>query len=152
MNNRDKKAVYLDVCTLSRPFDDQNLMRVRLETNAYYLILQAIQAAKYAMMVSPVHLEEVNAISDAQERQEILTVLEKLGTKAECDLEATRARAEDLHSKKFGIADAAHVALAEAIADFFITCDDRLLKKCKKEKVKVTALNPVEFVSAEDLK
>ena len=127
-------------------------MRVRLETNAYYLLLQAIQAAKYAMMVSPVHLEEVNAISDAQERQEILTVLEKLGTKAECDLEATRARAEELLSKKFGIADAAHVAFAEAIADFFITCDDRLLKKCKKEKVKVTALNPVEFVSAEDLK
>ena len=127
-------------------------MRVRLETNAYYLLLQAIQAAKYAMMVSPVHLEEVNAISDAQERQEILTVLEKLGTKAECDLEATRARAEELLSKKFGIADAAHVAFAEAIAEFFITCDDRLLKKCKKEKVKVTALNPVEFVSAEDLK
>ncbi len=53
-------------------------MRARLETNAYHLLLQAIQAAKYAMMVSPVHLEEVNAISDAQERQEILTVLEKL--------------------------------------------------------------------------
>ena len=152
MNNRDKKAVYLDVCTLCRPFDDQNLMRIRLETNAYYLILQAIQDGKYEMGVSPVHLEEVNAISDAQERQEVLTVLEKLGAKAECDVGETRARAEDLRAKKFGIADAAHVAFAEATADFFITCDDRLLKKCKKEKIKVTALNPVGFVSAEDLK
>ena len=63
-----------------------------------------------------------------------------------------RARAEYLHSRRFGIADAAHFALAEATADVFITCDDRLLKKCRKEKVTVTVVNPVEFAIAEDLK
>jgi predicted nucleic acid-binding protein len=127
-------------------------MRIRLETNAYYLILQALQDARYAMVVSPVHFEEANAISDAEERREIVVVLERLGTAAECDMAATRARAEDLHSRKFGIADAAHVAFAEAAADFFISCDDRLVRKCRREKVTVTAMNPVEFTIAEDLK
>jgi hypothetical protein len=38
---------YLDVCTLCRPFDDQNMMRIRLETDSYHLILQAIQDGEY---------------------------------------------------------------------------------------------------------
>jgi len=89
---------------------------------------------------------------DAEERREIVVVLERLGTAAECGVAATRARAEDLHSRKFGIVDAAHVAFAEAGADFFISCDDRLVRKCRREKVTVTAMNPVEFTIAEDLK
>jgi predicted nucleic acid-binding protein len=152
MARQNRKILYLDVCTLCRPFDDQNMMRIRLETNAYYLALQAVQDGKYTMVVSPVHFEEVNAISDAKERREVLAVLEKLGITSECDLTAVRARAVDLHSRKFGIADAAHVALAEATADFFITCDDRLLRKCKRERVAIIAMNPVEFTITEDLK
>jgi predicted nucleic acid-binding protein len=152
MERQNRKRLYLDICTLCRPFDDQSQMRIRLETNAYYLILQALQDARYAMVVSPVHFEEANAISDAEERREIVVVLERLGTAAECDMAATRARAEDLHSRKFGIADAAHVAFAEAAADFFISCDDRLVRKCRREKVTVTAMNPVEFTITEDLK
>ncbi len=152
MDRQNQKTLYLDICTLCRPFDDQSLMRIRLETDAYYLILQALQDAKYAMVVSPVHIEEANAISDVEERREILAVLEKLGTAAECDMAATRARAEYLHSRKFGVADAAHVAFAEASADVFITCDDGLARKCRREKVGVTTLNPVDFTIAEDLK
>ncbi len=152
MARQNQKALYLDVCTLCRPFDDQSMMRIRLETNAYYLVLQAVQDARYTMVVSRAHLEEVNAISDAEERREVMAVLEKLGTTAECDLTAAKARAVDLRSRKFGIADAAHVALAEATADFFITCDDRLMRKCKKERVAITVMNPVEFAITENLK
>ncbi len=152
MGTKDKKALYLDVCTLCRPFDDQSQMRIRLETNAYYLILQAIRNTHYDMLVSAVHFEEVSAMSDAQEKQEILTILATLGIQAQCDLITTRARAEALYSQRFGVADAAHVAFAEATANVFITCDDRLIKKCKREQVLVSVMNPVEFAIAEDLK
>jgi len=54
-----KKRLYLDVCTLCRPYDDQNLMRIRLETDAFFLILQAIQNNIYEMITSPVHEAEV---------------------------------------------------------------------------------------------
>ena len=152
MDRENLKTLYLDICTLCRPFDDQSLMRIRLETDAYYLIVQALQDKKYSMVVSPVHFEEASAIRDVEERREILAVLENLGTAAQCDLAATRARAEYLHSRKFGIADAAHVAFAEATADVFITCDDRLARKCRREKVGAATVNPVEFTIAEDLK
>ena len=33
------KSIYMDVCALSRPFDDQRYPRIRLETEAVNLIL-----------------------------------------------------------------------------------------------------------------
>ena len=123
MDRQNLKRLYLDICTLCRPFDDQSQMRIRLETNAYYLILQALQDARYTMVVSPVHF-----------------------------VAAARARSEGLRARKFGLADAAHVAFAEATTDVFISCDDRLVKKCRREKVAVTTMNPVEFTIVEDLK
>ena len=33
------KSIYIDVCALSRPFDDQSFLRIRLETEALNLIL-----------------------------------------------------------------------------------------------------------------
>jgi predicted nucleic acid-binding protein len=152
MDRQNVKTLYLDICTLCRPFDDQSVMRIRLETDAYYLIVQALQDKKFSMVVSPVHFEEANAIREAEERREIIAVVRSLGTMAECDMAAARARAEYLHSRRFGIADAAHVAFAEATADVFITCDDRLARKCRREKVGVATVNPVEFTIAEDLK
>jgi predicted nucleic acid-binding protein len=151
MNTSSQKTLYLDVCTLCRPFDDQDAMRIRIETDGYFLLLQAIKDAKYQMVVSPVHLEEVRAISDLSEKFEILTVISKLGKKAQCDVAATKQRAEYLHSKNFGIADAAHVAFAEATSDVFITCDYKLIKKCKKERVRVAVMNPAEFCISENL-
>ena len=38
-----KQRLYLDACILSCPFDDQSVMRIRLGTNAYYLILEVIK-------------------------------------------------------------------------------------------------------------
>ncbi|MCL4321813.1 MAG: hypothetical protein M0016_00195 [Deltaproteobacteria bacterium] len=32
MAESSKKLIYIDVCALCRPFDDQSLLRIRLET------------------------------------------------------------------------------------------------------------------------
>ena len=150
MTGRNK--LYLDVCTLCRPFDNQDLMRIRLETDAYYLILQAVQSGNYEMIVSPVHLQEIDAIRDFQERCEISAILEKFGTKPKPDLTPIRRRAEYLCTIKVGVADAAHVAFSESTADFFISCDDKLLKCCARIGVEILAMNPVEFCMRENLR
>ena len=147
-----ENKVYLDVCTLCRPFDDQRLMRIRLETDAYYLIIKAVQNGELRMIVSPVHIEEIRSIADHQERSELLALLEKFGTMAECDSSKTRGRAEYFCSRGFGITDAAHVAFAEECSDFFISCDDRLIRKCRRLNLGIAAVNPVEFCVRENLR
>ncbi|MEK8020003.1 MAG: hypothetical protein VSS75_024280 [Candidatus Parabeggiatoa sp.] len=37
------KRVYLDVCALSRPFDDQRQVRIQLESSAVTLILEHVK-------------------------------------------------------------------------------------------------------------
>ena len=98
------------------------------------------------------HIAEISAIEDLQEQYELLVLLQKLGKRPGGDLSKIRNRAESLYSKKFGVADAAHIAFAEATADFFISCDERLLKKCTRVNINVVALSPVQFTIREDLK
>ena len=50
-----------------------------------------------------------------------------------------------MHLVGFGVADAAHIAFAEKSGTPFISCDDRLIKKCLNYKVKIWCGNPVIF-------
>jgi predicted nucleic acid-binding protein len=146
------KTLYLDVCTYCRPFDNQDALRIRLETEAFYLILQYIQQNHYQSVVSSVHLKEIEAINNIEERLLLKAELAKLPHPVVDDVSVIRSRAEYLYQSGFGIADAAHVAYAEVLADIFITCDDKLLKKCQKEtSLKITAMNPLQFVLSEEL-
>ena len=66
------KKIYLDVCSLCRPFDDQGYARISLETDAVNLILSNVRNRKFALMKSPVHIAEINGIKDDFEREELL--------------------------------------------------------------------------------
>jgi predicted nucleic acid-binding protein len=145
------KRLYLDVSTLCRPFDDQSAMRIRLETDAFYLILQHIQNGTRELIISPVHRKEIEAIKDLTERLQVKSLLEHHGVPATCDFALAKQRAQQLAALKFGVADAAHIAFAEASSDVFITCDDKLIKRCKRHKVIIPAMNPIEFCVKENL-
>ncbi len=148
----DEKPIYLDVCTLSRPFDDQSYLRIRLETEAVNLILSKVKQGKYRLLVSAVHIKEVGAIEDIFERIELQTILDKLGEPLKVNMAKSWARAEELASLGFGVADAAHVTFAEQAGALFISCDDKLIKKCSNHKINVWCGNPVAFCEKEELR
>jgi len=147
-----ESSVYLDVCILCRPFDDQKMMRIRLETDSYHLIMQAIQSGVYRMVYSPVHDAEISAIHDMLEKVELLEIIHQYGEKCGDNFQTIRKRADELLAKGMGIADAAHVAFAESNADYFLSCDDRLIKQCHRQGVDVVVMTPVEFCIQEKLK
>jgi hypothetical protein len=47
------KRIYLDVCALCRPFDDQAQIRIRLETEAVQLILSYVKSGDLDLVISP---------------------------------------------------------------------------------------------------
>jgi len=146
------KPVYLDVCALCRPFDEQDYVRIRLETDAVNLILAKVKDGSRNLLISPVHTKEIEAVPDKFERLELLAILEKLGEKTPTDLHAVRRRAEQLFQLGFGVADAAHVAFAEQCGADFVSCDDKLLKKCSKFNIGVWCGDPVLYCMKENLK
>jgi len=72
--------VYLDVCALCRPFDDQRQARIRLETTSVELILAYVRKKKIELIVSPTHDAEIEATADREERSQLMLLMKQLGT------------------------------------------------------------------------
>ncbi len=144
--------IYIDVCAISRPFDDQSYLRIRLETEAVNLILSNVKTGYYKLLISPVHIREIASIPDVFEHIELQTTLNILGESIKVDLSKTKARAKKLIRLGFGVADAAHVAFAEQAEAQFISCDDRLIKKCVKHRINIWCGNPVAFCEKDKLR
>ena len=147
-----KKHIYLDVCVLCRPFDDQTYLRIRLETEAVNLILSKVKNEDYRLIVSPIHREEIKAISEIFEKIDLQERLKTLGKSIKVDLASARKRAEELCDLNFGVADAAHIAFAEQSGAEFISCDDSLIKRCSRHNIKIWCGNPVAFCEKERLR
>lgn len=133
-----QRRVYLDVCALCRPFDDQSYIRIRMESDAVRLVLQYVRERRLQLVSSPVHHQEITAIPELLERTELLAILAGMAVPAALsDMLVLRTRAEYLVRQGAGVADAAHLAFAEAAEADFVTCDDRLLRVCRKVAVNV---------------
>jgi hypothetical protein len=74
-----RTSVYLDVCALCRPFDDQLFLRIRLETDAVNLIMSKVLAGQIILVVSSVHFAEIRAIPDNMERLQLLSIVKNFG-------------------------------------------------------------------------
>jgi predicted nucleic acid-binding protein len=147
----EAKMVYLDVCLLSRPFDDQGQARIRLETEALSLILAHIRRSHLTLLISPVHQHEIEAIPEFEERYHLLLLLRQLGLQPNYDPVAVRQRTEILANGGMGIADAAHVAFAESAGADFVTVDDRLIQQCRRLNVQVWCGSPLSYCDKEGL-
>jgi hypothetical protein len=149
MEKNHMKRLYLDVCTYCRPFDYQNFVE-RLESDAFFLITQHIKEGRYQGIISQIHFKEVEAISPLNKPLK-KALLNRFETGTVYDTNKAHRRAEELYALRFGIADAAHIAHAEQMADVFITCDDGLLERCKEISLSLPAMNPIEFSLSEGL-
>lgn len=145
-------TIYIDVCALCRPYDVQDYLRIRMETDAVNLILVNVIRKRYQLIVSPIHFKEIADISETVERVQIQLLLTEIGMRLPVEMRAVRQRAEELFNMNFGIADAAHVAFAEYSGASFISCDDKLIKLCLSRSVAIWCGNPVAFCEMEGLK
>ncbi len=145
------KRVYLDVCALSRPFDDQTQMRIRLETDAVQLILSHVRSGVLTLIVSPAHDVEIAAIDDIAEREHLASTIAQIGYRVPFDLRQVRKQAEELVQRGLGPADAAHLAFAEAARADFVTCDDRLIHRYSRIR-RTWCGSPIMFCDKENLR
>jgi len=140
--------IYLDVCCLNRPFDDQTQDRVHLETEAILLILERCQTGKWQLVGSEVVDFEVSQIPDYDRRRKVSSLTPLIKDLVIVDAEiAERA----LVFEKAGIKsiDALHLACAEkAEADIFLTTDNRFLQNISKSNSlnKVRVDNPINWL------
>lgn len=146
------RRVYLDVCALCRPFDDQDQARISMETEAVGLILSHVRAGRLRLIVSPVHNLEIGATTKLDERAALERILTELGHQPRFNARAVRQRAETFARLGLGWADAAHLAFAEAAEAAFASVDDQLLRRATRVAASVWVGTPMGLCEREDLK
>ncbi len=139
--------VYLDVCCLNRPFDDQSQERVRLETEVLILLFLRVQAGDARWVSSEVNDYEVSQTPNMLRRSRVVAL-------ARTASEHVRLEAQDeergvaLGKLGFGSFDALHVACAErAGVDALLTTDDGLVKLAARHanELHVVVRNPLRW-------
>lgn len=140
--------IYLDVCCLNRPFDDQRQDRIRLEAEAVLLIMGRCEIGTWQWLSSTVVEEEVNNTPNRERRTRVWHMLS--GAHDTVALTAAAVtRAQELKTLGFRTYDALHLACAEqATVDIFLTTDDRVLRIATRHtaQLKVRVANPLDWL------
>ena len=122
--------IYLDTSALNRIFDDQSQARIYLESVSMEVIFLLIENKSFEVVSSDAIVFENNNNPYGERRLFIEKVMEK-ATSFQSLNEEILARAEEIEAT-MGIkgVDSLHLACSEALeADYFITCDDKIIKK-----------------------
>ncbi len=139
--------VYLDTCSIQRPLDDQTQIRIRLEAEAVLGVIALIEQGSLELVSSEASLFETRRTADMTRREFALEILAKAAHFVQVDNDV-QSRAKDLNAKGMMALDALHLASAESAgADYFCTCDDKLLKKAKRLcATGLKAVSPIELL------
>jgi predicted nucleic acid-binding protein len=139
--------IYLDNCAIQRPLDDQTNLRNRIETEAIMGVFGLIEQDILKLMSSDVLVFEISNSLDADRIYFGLKVL-SLSKQRLRLTDKVILKAKELEKHGLDPIDALHlsVALTNRIR-YFITCDDRFLKKARTIKnISTTVLLPTEFI------
>lgn len=130
----------------NRPFDDQSQVRIRLETIAIYAILKTIKERKFTL-ISSFMLEFENSMNPYEDVRMEIEMASSMASEYSDMSEDILVTAKDLELIGIKPRDAMHLACAvKGKADYFLTCDDKLIKKARFIKEDIVIINPIDFI------
>jgi predicted nucleic acid-binding protein len=140
--------IYLDMCSLQRPLDDRSQLRVRLEAEAVLGVIAFCESGQ-AELVSSIALEfEAGRNPHPIRKAHALSIIGRALRTVQLS-PAVEQQAKTFTQAGLKPLDALHLSCAlEAGADYFCTCDDRLLKRARAAHTGTPKLvSPLEFVA-----
>lgn len=141
-------TVYLDICCLKRPFDDQLQPRIALETAAVLTILREVAEGRIKAVRSVAHELENSRNPDVRRAGAVGAWLQTLNT-LELTPKAVVDAVRRLQTSGLGTMDAYHLAWAEYLeTDVLVTTDDRFRSQAGRlgDIIKVRVIDPIALV------
>ncbi len=135
------------MCSIQRPFDTKTQLRIVVEAEAIVGIIALCEAGQIDLMASDTLVFETERNPHPVRKRYALDVLAKATLFVQTDHRvATRART--FHALGIKPLDALHLASAvEAQADYFCTCDDRLLRRAQSaDTLQTKVVSPLELI------
>ncbi len=136
--------LYLDNNVYNRPFDDLSIPRNRDEAQAIGSLFEKVVVGEIELRSSFVLELENSRLSQVLRRERVGALISLARGRVELD-PALQARAEWLQRSGLREYDALHLAAAErAEVDYFVTCDDRLLREARRVGT-IETVTPLEL-------
>jgi predicted nucleic acid-binding protein len=132
------------MCTFNRPFDDQNQLKIKLETEAKLFIQQGIVDGSYELVWSYI-LEYENEQNRYNDKRDAIYDWKKIA-KIHCiENDKIIEYAENLKKLNLRTKDALHIACSVYTdSDYFITTDKQLFN-LKLDDIRI--INPMTFLN-----
>ncbi len=140
--------IYLDLCCLKRPFDDQTQPRIHAESESVLSIITRGLSKLEFLQTPAQHLE--NEQNPVFHRANWVRDWLNHQTESIPDEPALTERIEELMALGFKNFDAFHLASAELVgADKFVTCDDRLLSLARRNagQLRINVADPLSLAN-----
>lgn len=139
--------IYLDTCSLQRPLDTKNQLRILLESEAVLGIVALCEANVVELVASDALAFEVARNPHSMRRVYAEELLMKAKSVVVLETKIEK-RAAYFANQGIRPLDALHLASAEAgKADFLCTCDDQFLKQASKiEDLKTRVVSPLDLI------
>lgn len=144
--------VYLDINIFNRPFDDQEQERIKQGTAAIFSILQRIKNGDF-MLLWFFMLDYENSLNPFEDVRMEIEMASSLAKEIVATGEPILADARGFERNGIKPKDAIHLACAiKGKAGYFITCDDKIIKKAPAMEISFKIMNPVRFVEDMEVK
>jgi len=139
--------VYLDTCSIQRPFDDQSQIRIALESEAVLRAIQLVEQDDLDLLSSETLLVETDQNPHPRRRRFARGLLSLAVRFIQTDSQI-ESRARQYEKPGIRPFDALHLASAvESGADVFCSTDDQLLKRGSEADTESTrVLTPIELI------
>jgi predicted nucleic acid-binding protein len=121
--------IYFDMCCIQRPQDDSSIVRNAAEATAVRWLIKLIEAGKIDLIASAVHSFELMKNVNPDRRAWAESIV-KLAFDVQPITQSIVDRSVQYRGMGIREFDSLHLACAvESETDYFLTCDDKLLKK-----------------------
>jgi len=140
--------IYLDVCCLNRPFDDQTQDKIRLESEAIISIFTHVVDKSWNLIGSDIVDFEISKIPDPTRKDKVNNLIKNMHHKVKLNPNIIK-RAKNIQLLGINSMDALHIASAESSeAVIFLTTDLDILKKYQNNRnnIFIKIENPLTWI------
>ena len=139
--------IYLDYNCFQRGFDDLTQTRIKMEAVACQEIFIQAEANKITLVWSFMHQDETLLCPFPQRKYAVLNMASICQIKVPPNVEIVELAKSLQQQTKVSAKDAIHVAAAESVkANFFLTCDDNLMKQALKLNLRTVIINSIDYI------
>ena len=150
--------IYLDTNVYSRPFDDQTILEIQEETDAFLKIINQVKTNRFSLLCSDILEFEVHNIFDIDKSMHILDYLNLCTQHISSSNEILNLGTSIQYQCHVKARDALHIASAIlGGARYFLSCDKYVTKvrqrKCYRRIAKLhrqeyfSVMNPILFIN-----